>query len=63
MEENKLTTFELGAKAQSKNEVYRLLITDAELHLPPMKESHYDYLAGVLWGDIKVRKTRKRKYL
>ena len=48
MEENKLTTFELGAKAQSKNEVYRLLVTDAGLHLPPMKESHYDYLAEIL---------------
>ena len=22
--------------------------------MPPIKESNYDYIAGVLWGDIKV---------
>ena len=48
MAENILTTSEFGTKAQSKNEVYRLLITDAGLHMPPIKESNYDYIAGVL---------------
>ena len=46
-----LTTIELGTIAKSKNEIYRLLVTECEVHLPPMKESNYDYLASILWGD------------
>ena len=49
MAENILTTSEFGAKTQSRYEVYRLLITDAELHMLPIKESNYDCIAGVLW--------------
>ena len=51
MELSSLTTIELGAKARSKNEIYRLLVTDCGLHLPPMKEANYDYIANVLCGD------------
>ena len=46
-----LTTMEFGLKAKSKNEVYRLLVTDDGLHLPPMRESNYDYLACILFGE------------
>ena len=51
MEPDSLTTIELSAKASSKNEIYRLLVTDCGLHLPPMKEANYDYFTNVLCGD------------
>ena len=50
MAENIQTISEFGAEAQIKNEVYRLLITDTGIHMPPIKEFNYDYIAGVLWG-------------
>ena len=49
-----LTTIELGLKAKSKNEVYILLVTEGGLHLPPMKEANYYYIASILCGDKQV---------
>ena len=54
MEPSSLTTIELGAKARSKNEIYRLLVTDCGFHLPPMKEANYYYITNVLCGDKQV---------
>ena len=54
MERGSLTTMEFGVKARSKNEVYRLLATEGNLYLPPMKESNYDYIANLLCGDKRV---------
>ena len=49
-----LTTTELGLKAKSDNEVYRILVIEGGLHLPLMKESNYDYIASILCGDKQV---------
>ena len=51
MDRSPLTTMEFGLKAKSKNEVYRLLVTNGRLYLPPMKESNYDYIACILSGE------------
>ena len=51
MDRSPLTTIKFGLKAKSKNEVYRLLVTDGGLHLHPMKESNYEYLARILSGE------------
>ena len=42
----------LGIKAQSKNEIYRLLTVEAELYLPPQKETSI-YLLGMCFMDIR----------
>ena len=44
-------TMEFGLKAKSINEIYRLLVTDVRLYLPPMKESNYNYIACLLSGE------------
>ena len=54
MEEARITVLDLGIKARSKREVYRLLSTDGDEYLPPEKEANYDYLASILRGDKKV---------
>ena len=54
MEEARITVLDLGIKARSKREVYRLLSTDGDVYLPPEKEANYDYLASILRGDKKV---------
>ena len=41
---------ELGTKAKSKNEVYRLLATEGNVFLPPQKETNYSYLANIISG-------------
>ena len=54
MEEARITVLDLGIKARSKREVYRLLSTDGDVYLPPEKEANYYYLASILRGDKKV---------
>ena len=49
-----ITTNDLGTKAKSKNEVYRLLATEGNVFLPPQKETNYRYLANIISGDTKV---------
>ena len=37
MEQNKINIIQLGMKARTKNELYRILTDDAYLYLPPQK--------------------------
>ena len=39
MEKQKVNINYLGTKAQSKNELYRMLTVEAKLYLPPQKET------------------------
>ena len=39
MEESRINLNMLGIKAKTKNELYRLLTTEANLYLPPQKET------------------------
>ena len=52
--ENIITTNELDTKARSKNEIYRLLVTEGNVFLPPQKEANYRYLSEVISGDTKA---------
>ena len=54
MEETQITVLDLGVKAKSKREVYRLLSTEGDVYMPPEKEANYDYLATILKGDKRV---------
>ena len=55
MEEASHLTWKLvGLKAKSKKEMYRILASDAQVYLPPMKEVNYKYIRGILTGGKKV---------
>jgi hypothetical protein len=41
---------ELGVKAQSKKEVYRLMSTSMNIYLPPLNETNMTYLKELLNG-------------
>ena len=48
MEESNLNLNFLGLKAESKNEIYRLLTVKAELYLPPQKKNIYIFCEGCI---------------
>ena len=52
--EETITTNELGTKAKTKNEIYRLLATEGNVFLPPQNEASHYYLSDVISGRIKV---------
>ena len=54
MEGSNLNLNFLGLKAQSKNEIYRLLTVEAELYLPPQKETSIYFVRDVFHGNKKV---------
>ena len=45
-----LTTKELGLKATSKTEIYRLLTPDGRIYLPPIKEANHHYISDIISG-------------
>ena len=54
MDSNPELTVQMCAiKAKSKLEMYRLLLTDGKVYLPPMKQASYNYIRGVLTGKKK----------
>ena len=55
--EETITTNEIGIKAKSKHEVYRLLATEGNVYLPPQKEANHYYLSKVVSGKTKVTKS------
>ena len=54
MENNKLNIIALGTKFQSKNEMYRFLITEVDMHLPPQKECSIYFVRDILSETKKV---------
>ena len=54
MEEEIITTSQLGIKCKSKKEVHQLMATEGHVYMPPIKLSNHDYVAGVIEGSIKV---------
>ena len=54
MEEEFVTTAELGIKWKSKKEVYQVMTTQGNVYLPTIKLSNHDYVAGILEGTTKV---------
>ena len=49
-----ITTNELGTKAKSKNEFYRLLAKEGNIFLPPQNEASHYYLSDVISGRLKA---------
>ena len=45
----------IGIKAQTKNELYRILTVEAKLYLPPQKETSIYFIRGILNGRKKVK--------
>ena len=45
----------LGVKAKTKNELYRLLTTEANMYLPPQKETSIYFIRDIIHGRKRVR--------
>ena len=45
---------QLGSKARSKNEMYRLLTVEAKIYLPPQKECSIYFIRDIFHGKKKV---------
>ena len=54
METNKLNINMLGLKARTKNEMYRLLTTEANLYLPPQRETSIYFVRDIIHGRKKA---------
>ena len=54
METKKLNINMLGLKARTKNEIYRLLTTEANLYLPPQRETSIYFVRDIIHGRKKV---------
>ena len=56
MESNKINLNMLAIKARTKNEMYRLLTTEADMYLPPQKETSIYFVRDIIQGKKKVFK-------
>ena len=54
MENSEINLNLLGVKAQTKNELYRLLSFDAKLYLSTQKETSIYFIRGIVNGRKKV---------
>ena len=54
MQNQKINLLEFGQNFQSKNEIYRFLVTEADIHLPPQKECSIYFVRDILNGTKKV---------
>ena len=45
---------QLGTKAKSKNEMYRILTVEAKIYLPPQKECSIYFIRDIFHGRKKV---------
>ena len=45
---------QLGAKARSKHEMYRILTVEAKIYLPPQKECSIYFIRDIIQGKKKV---------
>ena len=54
MEKSDINLNLLGIKAQTKNELYRLLTVEAKLYLPPQKETSIYFIRGIVNGRKRV---------
>ena len=54
MEKSVINLKEIGVRAQSKAEIYRILVTEGELFLPPIKETSMLFISQLAIGEKKV---------
>ena len=56
MELKKINVNALGNKFQSKNEMYRFLTTEVDMHFSPQKECSIYFVRDIVSGTKKVNK-------
>ena len=54
MEKICLNILDVGARAQSKSELYRILVVEGGLYLPPVKETTMLFVSQIAAGDKRV---------
>ena len=54
MKRTKVNLIDLGMKARTKSEMYRLLTVDADLYLPPQKKVSIYFIREITTGSKKV---------
>ena len=54
MEKSRINLNLLGVKARTKNELYRILTTEAKLYLPPQKETSIYFIRDIIHNRKKV---------
>ena len=55
MERTSLNLIEVGNKAKSKWELYRLLTVEGGLYLPPEDQTNMDFVSDIFFNEKKVR--------
>ena len=55
MESEVVSLVELGGKARSKNEIYRILVAEGNMYLPPQSLCTVDFISDVFGSKKKVR--------
>ena len=50
VDQESLTVNEVGSKAKSKQEIYRILSTEDRIFLPSSHECNYNYLRDIVSG-------------
>ena len=54
MESEQINLLKVGTKAQSKYELYRALVVEGGMYLPPEKETSMFFISQIVIGDKKV---------
>ena len=55
MESKVVNLVELGGKARSKNEIYRILVAEGNMYLPPQSLCTVDFISDVFGSKKMVR--------
>ena len=63
MEEEVITTSQLGIKCKSKKEVYQLMATGGRVCMPPIKLSSHDYVADFIEESVKKKRNPNNLFL
>ena len=58
MESASLNLVEVGNKAKSKWELYRLLTVEGGLYLPPEDQTNMEFISDIFFNEKKVRKEK-----
>ena len=63
MEKSHINLAEVGVKAQSKSEIYRALVVEGSLYLPPQKEASMMFISQIAIGEKKVSALHSIHYI
>ena len=56
-----LPVSEVALKSKSKKEIYDLLTTEGDIYLPPLGDTHYKFIAQIIWGEKLYLKCKEVK--